>query len=61
MILRGSIRDGEVARVEYDNGKIVVLPNHAESDLEDDEDMIDDEEDAIEEIVPDEMDEDIYN
>lgn len=43
LILRGAIRDGEVAKVEMDNGRIVVLPNHTDSDIEDDEDMVDDE------------------
>lgn len=61
LILRNNIRDGEAARVELVDGKITVLPNHPDSDLEDD-DMIDDEDDAVEEIVPDEvMDEDIYD
>ncbi|KAG7123594.1 Heat shock protein hsp98 like [Verticillium longisporum] len=58
LILRGQIRDGENARVELINDKIVVLPNHQDSELpseEDDEDM----EDAIEEVVRD--DEDLYN
>ncbi|RMZ78415.1 hypothetical protein DV738_g3929, partial [Chaetothyriales sp. CBS 135597] len=48
LILRGSIKDGETARVVLDDqGKIVVLPNHAETDI--DEDMIDDD-DALLEI-----------
>ncbi|KAG7141802.1 Heat shock protein hsp98 like [Verticillium longisporum] len=58
LILRGQIRDGENARVELINDKIVVLPNHQDSELpseEDDEDM----EDAIEEVARD--DEDLYN
>jgi ATP-dependent Clp protease ATP-binding subunit ClpA len=62
LILRNSIRDGETARVEYENGKIIVLPNHPESEPETDEDMIDEEDDAVVEVLPDdEMDEDIYN
>lgn len=61
LILRNNIRDGEAARVELVDGKITVLPNHPDSDLEDD-DMVDDEDDLVEEIVPDEvMDEDIYD
>ncbi|KXH69333.1 hsp98-like protein [Colletotrichum salicis] len=60
LILRGNIRDGENARVELINGKMVVLPNHQDSELDtDDEDM--DEEDAVDELVADEMDEDIYD
>lgn len=62
LILRGSIRDGEVARVEVVNGKVTVIPNHAEAP-EDDEMMLDDEDDILDEIAPDSMDEDqdIYN
>ena len=47
LILRGSIKDGEVARVVLDEGRIVVLPNHgdANSDGEfSDDDMVDGEE-----------------
>lgn len=62
LILRNNIRDGEAARVELVDGKITVLPNHPDSDLEDEDMMVDDEDDAAEEIVPDEgMDEDIYD
>ncbi|KAI0022114.1 putative heat shock protein [Xylariomycetidae sp. FL0641] len=57
LILRGSIRDGETARVILVNNKIQVLPNHDES--EDDEMMSDD--DAVEDVAPDGMDEDIYD
>jgi ATP-dependent Clp protease ATP-binding subunit ClpB len=49
LILRGSIQDGETARVVLRDGKVVVLPNHSDSDLEDDEDMID-EDDAMLEL-----------
>ncbi|KAI0396898.1 putative heat shock protein [Xylariaceae sp. FL0594] len=61
LILRGAIRDGETARVILSGNKIQVLANHAESDLGDDEDMVIDEEDAVEDIAPDDMDEDIYD
>lgn len=62
LILRNNIKDGEAARVELVDGKITVLPNHPDSDLEDDDMIVDDEDDAVEEIVPDEgMDEDIYD
>lgn len=40
LILRGSIRDGETARVIMNDGRIDVLPNHDEgSDPDEDEDM----------------------
>ena len=61
LILRGSIKDGEVAQVELDDGHIVVLPNHGDSDFEDDRDMADgytDDEDAVMELEdqrPEEM------
>lgn len=62
LILRNNIRDGEAARVELVDGKITVLPNHPDSDLEDEDMMVDDEDDAVEEIIADEgMDEDIYD
>ena len=49
LILRGSIKDGEVARVVLEDGRITVLPNHADSEMDADEDMVDDvdEEDAV--------------
>ena len=49
LILRGSIKDGETARVVLQDGRVTVLPNHSDSDLDDDEDMID-EDDAIDEL-----------
>lgn len=59
LILRNNIRDGENARVELIDGRIVVLSNHPDSELGIDEDM-DDDEDAVEEVAGDEM-EDIYD
>ncbi|KAF4435158.1 hsp98-like protein [Fusarium austroafricanum] len=59
LILRNNIRDGEYARVELIDGKIVVLSNHEDSELGEDEDMMD-EEDAVDELV-DDMDQDIYD
>ncbi|KAG8668801.1 Heat shock protein hsp98 [Fusarium poae] len=59
LILRNNIRDGEYARVELIDGKIVVLSNHPDSELGEDDDMID-EEDAVDELV-DDMDQDIYD
>ncbi|KAI1131658.1 putative heat shock protein [Nemania abortiva] len=61
LILRGAIRDGETARVVLVGNKIQVLSNHTESDMGDDEDMMIDEEDAVEDIAPEDMDEDIYD
>ncbi|KLU84258.1 hsp98-like protein [Magnaporthiopsis poae ATCC 64411] len=55
LILRGNIRDREVARVELVDNKIVVLPNHSDSDM--DSDMaIDDEDDAVNELMDDDED-----
>jgi len=48
LILRGSIRDGEVAHVVLEDGRVVVQPNHSDSDVEDDEDMIDDDDAMLE-------------
>jgi ATP-dependent Clp protease ATP-binding subunit ClpA len=55
LILRGAVRDGETARVELEDGRIVVLPNHTDdSELEEDEDMIDDDDAMLEiEDAPD--------
>ena len=44
LILRGSIRDGEVARVVMEDQRVNVLPNHNESDEEDADAMIDEDE-----------------
>jgi ATP-dependent Clp protease ATP-binding subunit ClpB len=52
LILRGSIREGEVARVILDRGHIAVVPNHNDTDMDTDEDMID-EEDAYAELEDD--------
>ncbi|KAG9498858.1 Heat shock protein hsp98 [Fusarium musae] len=59
LILRNNIRDGESARVELIDGKIVVLSNHPDSELGEDEDMVD-EDDAVDEML-DDMDQDIYD
>ncbi|KAM5345464.1 hypothetical protein ACJ41O_011326 [Fusarium nematophilum] len=59
LILRNNIRDGEYARVELIDGKIVVLANHPDSELGEDEDMMD-EEDAVDDML-DDMDQDIYD
>jgi ATP-dependent Clp protease ATP-binding subunit ClpB len=57
LILRNSIRDGETARVEVIDDQIVVLSNHEDSDSMDED--FDDDEDAVEEVVGDDMDHDI--
>ncbi|RJE23856.1 Heat shock protein [Aspergillus sclerotialis] len=58
LILRGSIKDGEVARVVMNNGRIDVLPNHDVAD-EEDEEMLDSEDDAVAELE-DSGDMDLY-
>lgn len=58
LILRGNIRDGEIARVDLIDGRVTVLPNHHDSEGSDD-DMIDSD-DAMDEVAPDSMDEDLY-
>jgi len=57
LILRGSIRDGEVAQVVLEDGRITVMPNHTDTESErgDDEDMIDDD-DAVAELEDGTMD-----
>ncbi|KAL1296782.1 hypothetical protein AAFC00_000244 [Neodothiora populina] len=61
LILRGSIRDGETARVVLEDGAIMVLPNH-DSDADDsaDSDMWD-EEDAAAEIQANNDDMELYD
>jgi len=57
LILRGAIRDGETAKVVLEDGRLNVLPNHIESEEEsDEEDMMVDEDDAIEELTGEDMD-----
>lgn len=59
LLLRGSIKDGEVAYVVLRDGRICVEGNHADSDLEDDEEMTDSDE-ALAEIEEDGGDMDLY-
>lgn len=62
LILRNNIRDGEVARVELDDGRIIVLSNHSDSESGDyDDDAIMDDSDAVEEVAGDDMEEDFYD
>ncbi|KAL1880402.1 Heat shock protein hsp98 [Paecilomyces lecythidis] len=58
LILRGSIKDGEVARVILKDGRIDVLPNHTGPEFEDEE-MIDEDE-ALAEIEENSADMDLY-
>ncbi|MCJ1227780.1 Heat shock protein hsp98 [Toensbergia leucococca] len=59
LILRGSIKDGEVARVVLEHGRITVLANNDDSEAEDDDDMID-EDDAVLELEDANGDMDLY-
>jgi ATP-dependent Clp protease ATP-binding subunit ClpB len=58
MILRGSIKDGETAKVVLEDGQIQVLPNHSDSDT--DSEMYDDS-DAVAELDGDEGGMDLYD
>ncbi|KAJ5651010.1 Heat shock protein hsp98 [Penicillium longicatenatum] len=62
LILRGSIKDGESARVVMIDGRIDVLPNHeiGESDSDDDEEMVDSD-DALAEMEDGSGDMDLYD
>ncbi|KAH7128308.1 heat shock protein-like protein [Dendryphion nanum] len=60
LILRGAIKDGEVARVVLEDGHIFVLPNHTDSESEDSE-MYDDDSDAIAELEDGEAGMDLYD
>ncbi|KAJ5646327.1 Heat shock protein hsp98 [Penicillium lividum] len=62
LILRGSIQDGEIARVVMIDGRIDVLPNHeiGESDSDDDEEMVDSD-DALAEMEDGSGDMDLYD
>ncbi|KAJ5226175.1 Heat shock protein hsp98 [Penicillium chermesinum] len=60
LILRGSIQDGEVARVVMIDGRIDVLPNHEVADDDGDEDMVDSD-DALAEMNDDGGDMDLYD
>ena len=61
LILRGSIRDGEVARVVLDSGHITVLPNHGDTDLEDEDSEMYDDGDAVAELQDADGDMDLYS
>ncbi|KAJ9628876.1 Heat shock protein hsp98 [Taxawa tesnikishii (nom. ined.)] len=59
LILRGAVRDGETARVVLEDGHIMVLPNHTDSDGEDSEMW--DEDDAVAELDGADGDMDLYD
>ncbi|KAG6068942.1 Heat shock protein hsp98 [Claviceps aff. humidiphila group G2b] len=61
LILRNNIQDGEIARVELVHDKITVLPNHPDSEMSDEDEMMDDSDDAVDELVGEDMDQDIYD
>jgi ATP-dependent Clp protease ATP-binding subunit ClpA len=61
LILRGSIRDGEVARVVLENGHISVLGNHGDTDLESEDSEMYDSEDAVRELGGDDGDMELYD
>ncbi|CZR66162.1 probable heat shock protein HSP104 (endopeptidase Clp ATP-binding chain HSP104) [Phialocephala subalpina] len=62
LILRGSIKDGETARVVMDNGRIKVLGNHDGSEEDSSEDDMDvDEEDVKDALGGDDMDLALYD
>lgn len=58
LILRGSIKDGEIAQVVMTDGRLDVLPNHTDSEV-DDEDMVDSDE-VLAEIEENSGDMDLY-
>jgi ATP-dependent Clp protease ATP-binding subunit ClpA len=59
LILRGSIKDGETARVVMENNRIVILANHQESEESSSEDEMD-VDDAVEALEGDDMDTSLY-
>lgn len=63
LILRGGIQDGETARVVMEDGRVTVLPNHGDSEAEDEDAMIDEDEaedDAVEMLQDGTGDMDLY-
>ena len=63
LILRGGIQDGETARVVMEDGRVSVLPNHGDSEAEDEDAMIDEDEaedDAVEMLQDGTGDMDLY-
>ncbi|KAH6681981.1 putative heat shock protein hsp98 [Halenospora varia] len=60
LILRGSIKDGETARVVMDANRVTILPNHQDSEDSSSEDEMD-VDDAVDEIAGDDMDTGLYD
>jgi ATP-dependent Clp protease ATP-binding subunit ClpB len=60
LLLRGTVRDGEKARIRLDSGKIVVMANHRDPNPEPDFEMSDEEVDAVDEVMGD-GDEELYD
>lgn len=63
LILRGAIQDGETAKVVMEDGRVTVLPNHGDSEAEDEDGMIDEDEaedDAVEMLQDGTGDMDLY-
>ncbi|MCJ1468792.1 Heat shock protein hsp98 [Pseudocyphellaria aurata] len=63
LILRGGIKDGEVARVVLEDGRITVLANHGDSEDEDEDGFVDemDEDDAVLQLEDANGDMDLYD
>lgn len=61
LILRGSIRDGEEARVVMTDGRIDVLPNHGLNESEDGDSEMVDSDDALAEMEDESGDMDLYD
>jgi ATP-dependent Clp protease ATP-binding subunit ClpA len=61
LILRGSIRDGEEARVVMTDGRIEVLPNHELNESEDEDSEMIDSDDALAEMDDESGDMDLYD
>lgn len=61
LILRGSIRDGEEARVVMNDGRIDVLPNHGLGESEDGDSEMLDSDDALAEMDDEGGDMDLYD
>jgi ATP-dependent Clp protease ATP-binding subunit ClpB len=59
LILRGSIKDGETARVVMENNRVVILANHQESEESSSEDEMD-VDDAVDALEGDDMDLGLY-
>jgi ATP-dependent Clp protease ATP-binding subunit ClpB len=61
LMLRGSVKDGEKARVVLEDGHLTVLPNHGEdSESSEEEEMDVDKDDSVEELMGEE-DMDLYD